>query len=71
MEAEGIEANVVMLNVLINAFSIAGKYLEALSIYDHITEIVSLIFCNQAQAQILLDSISNNDVLQFLFVKGV
>ena len=71
MEAEGIEPNVVMLNVLINAFSIAGKYLEALSIYHYIKEIVSLIFCKQAQARVLLDSVSNNDVLQFFFAKGV
>ena len=52
-------------------FSIAGKYLEALSIYHYIKEIVSLIFCKQAQARVLLDSVSNNDVLQFFFAKGV
>lgn len=43
MEAEGIEPNVVMLNVLINAFGIAGRHLEALSIYHHIKEIVSVL----------------------------
>lgn len=42
MEAEGIEPNVIMLNVLINAFGIAGRHLEALSIYHHIKESVSL-----------------------------
>ncbi|XWS58789.1 hypothetical protein CRYUN_Cryun08bG0063800 [Craigia yunnanensis] len=38
MEAEGIEPNIVMLNVLINAFGIAGRHEEALSIYQHIRE---------------------------------
>lgn len=41
MEAEGIEPNLIMLNILINAFGIAGRHLEALSIYDHIIENVS------------------------------
>ena len=40
MEAEGIEPNVIMLNILINAFGIAGRHLEALSIYHHIIESV-------------------------------
>lgn len=47
MEAEGIELNVVMLNILINAFGIAGRHLEALSIYQHIKESVSLVVLNQ------------------------
>ncbi|PPD76449.1 hypothetical protein GOBAR_DD26627 [Gossypium barbadense] len=38
MEAEGIELNIIMLNVLINAFGIAGRHEEALSIYQHIKE---------------------------------
>lgn len=38
MEAEGIELNVIMLNVLMNAFGVAGRHLEALSIYHHIKE---------------------------------
>ena len=42
MEAEGIEPNLIMLNVLINAFGIAGRHLEALSVYDHIKDMVSL-----------------------------
>lgn len=42
MEAEGIEPNIVMLNVLINAFGIAGRHEEALSIYQHIRESVRL-----------------------------
>lgn len=41
MEAEGIEPNLIMLNILINAFGIAGRHLEALSVYDHIIESVS------------------------------
>jgi len=47
MEAEGIEPNVVMLNVLINAFSVAGRHMEALSIYHLMKESVSfLVPCN-------------------------
>lgn len=42
MEAEGIELNLVMLNVLINAFGTAGRYLEALSVYHHIRDSVKL-----------------------------
>lgn len=41
MEAEGIEPNLIMLNSLINAFGIAGRCGEALSIFEHIKEIVS------------------------------
>jgi len=43
MEAEGIEPNLVMLNVLINAFGNAGRHLEAFSVYHHIIESVSAI----------------------------
>ncbi|KAF5180247.1 Pentatricopeptide repeat-containing protein family, partial [Thalictrum thalictroides] len=39
MEAEGIEPNLIMLNLLINAFGIAGRYLEALSIFHQLKEI--------------------------------
>ncbi|KAI3848952.1 hypothetical protein MKW92_041590 [Papaver armeniacum] len=39
METEGIEPNLIMLNLLINAFGIAGRHLEALSIFHHIKEI--------------------------------
>lgn len=42
MEEEGIEPNLVMLNVLINSFAVAGRHLEALAIYHHIIEVVSL-----------------------------
>lgn len=42
MEAEGIEPNIIMLNVLINAFGVAGRQIEALSIYDHMKESVRL-----------------------------
>ncbi|KAJ0234445.1 putative pentatricopeptide repeat-containing protein [Hirschfeldia incana] len=38
MEKEGTEPNLIMLNVLINAFGNAGKHMEALSIYHHIKE---------------------------------
>lgn len=41
MEAEGIEPSIVMLNILINAFGNAGRYMEALSIYNHIKQSVS------------------------------
>lgn len=41
MEAEGIEPNIVMLNMLINAFGNAGRYMEAMSVYHHIKESVS------------------------------
>lgn len=44
MEPEGIEPNLVMLNVLINAFGVAGKYKEALSVYHLMKDIVSLLF---------------------------
>lgn len=40
MEAEGIELNLVMLNVLINAFGTAGRHLEALSVFEHIKDCV-------------------------------
>ncbi|KAK9120326.1 hypothetical protein Syun_017943 [Stephania yunnanensis] len=33
MEADGIESNLTMLNLLINAFSIAGRHLEAMLNY--------------------------------------
>lgn len=42
MEAEGIEPNLVMLNLLINAFGIAGRYSEALAVFEHIKATVSL-----------------------------
>lgn len=45
MEAGGIEPNIIMLNVLINAFGIAGRHMEALSIYDQMTENVSHLLC--------------------------
>ena len=40
MEVAGIEPNLIMLNVLINAFSISGRHLEAYSVYQHIKESV-------------------------------
>lgn len=43
MEKEGTEPNLIMLNVLINAFGNAGKHMEALSIYHHIKESVCII----------------------------
>lgn len=42
MELEGIEPNLIMLNILINAFGISGRHLEALSIYHHIQESVGV-----------------------------
>lgn len=44
MERSGIEPNLITLNVLINAFGIAGKYMAAESVYLHIKEIVRFIF---------------------------
>ena len=44
MEGEGIEPNIVMLNMLINAFGNAGRYMEALSIYHHIKESVCFTY---------------------------
>lgn len=41
MEAEGMEPNLIMLNMLINAFGNAGRHMEAQSIYLHIKEMVS------------------------------
>ncbi|KAI3921123.1 hypothetical protein MKX01_036102 [Papaver californicum] len=43
METEGIEPNLIMLNLLINAFGIAGRHLEALSVFHHIKETVSFL----------------------------
>lgn len=43
MEAEGIELNLIMLNMLMNAFGVAGKYEEALSIYHLIDEMVNFL----------------------------
>jgi pentatricopeptide repeat protein len=40
MEAEGIEPNLVMLNLLINAFSTAGRHLEAVAVFQHIKDSV-------------------------------
>lgn len=50
MEPEGIEPNLIMLNVLINAFGIAGRHMEALSIYQLIKESVSLLKLLSASA---------------------
>ncbi|RVW41769.1 putative pentatricopeptide repeat-containing protein [Vitis vinifera] len=44
METEGIEPNLIMLNMLINAFGIAGRHLEALSVYHHIKDTVPEIY---------------------------
>ncbi|EOX93222.1 Pentatricopeptide repeat-containing-like protein [Theobroma cacao] len=45
VEARGFEPNIVMLNVLINAFGIAGRHEEALSIYHHIRECEPFMLC--------------------------
>lgn len=44
MEKEGIELNLIMLNVLINVFGNVGKYMEVLFIYYYIKESVCIIF---------------------------
>lgn len=36
-----MEPNLIMLNVLINAFAIAGRHMEALLVFNHIRESVS------------------------------
>jgi len=38
MEEEGFEPNLVMLNLLINAFGTAGRHLEALAVFQHIKD---------------------------------
>lgn len=43
MEADGTEPNLVMLNLLMNAFSIAGKHLEATAVFEHMKESVSTL----------------------------
>lgn len=43
MEEEGIEPNLIMLNLLINAFGIAGRHLEAVAVFEHIKDSVSSI----------------------------
>ena len=40
MELDGAELNLPMLNLLINAFSVAGRHLEAFSVFDYINEVV-------------------------------
>ena len=41
MEKDGVELNLSMLNVLINAFGVAGRHIEAFSVFDYILEVVS------------------------------
>lgn len=74
MEAEGIELNIIMLNVLINAFGIAGRHEEALSIYQHIRESVSLYVSHDVEwiSKFVVDAINQLCrtlcfVLQFIF----
>ena len=43
MERDGIETNLIMLNFLIKAFGIAGRYMEDFSVYEHIKECVCLL----------------------------
>jgi pentatricopeptide repeat protein len=40
MEQKGIEPNLVMLNLLINAFGTAGRHLEAVAVFQHIKDSV-------------------------------
>jgi pentatricopeptide repeat protein len=40
MEEEGYEPNLMMFNLLINAFSVAGRHLEAFSVFDYMQEVV-------------------------------
>jgi pentatricopeptide repeat protein len=40
MEEEGFEPNLVMLNLLINAFGTAGRHLEALAVFQHVKDSV-------------------------------
>lgn len=57
MEADGIEPNLMMLNVLINALGTAGKYLEALSIYHHMEGIVGFIFSARMKCRSLVSQL--------------
>lgn len=41
MESDGMEPNLIMLNVLINAFGTAGRHMEALTVYHHMKEMVN------------------------------
>lgn len=41
MEKDGVELNLSMLNLLINAFGVAGRHVEAFSVFDYILEVVS------------------------------
>lgn len=49
MEADGIEPNLIMLNLLMNAFGIAGRHLEAMAVFEHIKESVSDLWAEQDQ----------------------
>lgn len=40
MEKDGVELNLSMLNLLINAFGVAGRHIEAFSVFDYILEVV-------------------------------
>lgn len=54
-----MEMNLIMLNVLINAFATAGRPEEALSIYHHMIESVSssvVMFLNMSHKQCFPDN---------------
>lgn len=61
MEAERIEPNLVMLNLLTNAFGTAGRHLEAVAVFQHIKDSVCTIYFLQKRDK----KIRNND---FIFV---
>lgn len=50
MERDGTEPNLMMLNLLINAFGVAGRYQEAFSVFEYMKEVVSAlpITCNSS-----------------------
>lgn len=54
-----MEMNLIMLNVLINAFATAGRHMEALSVFHHMKESVSssvVMFLNISYMQSFPDN---------------
>lgn len=57
MEADGIEPNLIMLNLLMNAFAIAGRHMEATAIFEHIKESVSYFFTKLGQSYFMVNGL--------------
>lgn len=68
MEKDGVELNLSMLNLLINAFGVAGRHIEAFSVFDYILEVVSLIYMTIVESLLLEDIIrSSSKMWCYLF----